>query len=124
LVKHKVRGKERAATQAPRQTRWRLIAESCAAGDDRRAAKLPQQPSQENVRPICSAAMCARQTFFTARRYASAVLAVGLCPSVSVRLSHVGVLSKRMNEWSWLWHVSFLLPVQHHVKGKFGYLKK
>jgi len=31
---------------------------------------------------------------FTARCYASAVLAVGLCPSVSVCLSQVGVLSK------------------------------
>ena len=42
-------------------------------------------------------------TVFTARCYASAVglLAVGLCPSVSVRLSQVGVLSKRLNESSW-----------------------
>jgi len=40
---------------------------------------------------------------FTSRCYASAVLAVGLCPSVSVsvRLSQVGVLSKRLNESSW-----------------------
>ena len=38
----------------------------------------------------------------TARCYASAVLAMGLCPSVtvSVRLSQVGVLSKRLNESS------------------------
>jgi len=36
---------------------------------------------------------------FTARCYASAVLAMGLCPSV--RPSQVGVLSKRLNEFSW-----------------------
>ena len=39
--------------------------------------------------------------FFTARCYASAVLAMGLCLSVSVRLSvrlsQVGVLLKRLN---------------------------
>jgi len=34
---------------------------------------------------------------FTARCYASAVLAMGLCPC----LSQVGVLSKRLNESSW-----------------------
>ena len=34
---------------------------------------------------------------FTARYYASAVLAMGLCPSVSVCLSQVGVLLKRRN---------------------------
>ena len=38
--------------------------------------------------------------FFTARRYASAVYAVALCPSclsVCLCLSHVGVLLKRLN---------------------------
>jgi len=41
--------------------------------------------------------------FFSARCYASAVLAMGLCLSVclSVYPSQVGVLSKRMNESSW-----------------------
>ena len=34
---------------------------------------------------------------FTARCYASAVLAMGLCLSVRVRLSQVGVLLKRLN---------------------------
>ena len=34
---------------------------------------------------------------FTARCYASAVLAMGLCLSVSVCLSQVGVLLKRLN---------------------------
>ena len=41
---------------------------------------------------------CGRRNFFTARCYASAVLAMGLCLSVSVRLSQVGVLLKRLNE--------------------------
>jgi len=41
----------------------------------------------------------ARQNVFTARCYASAVLAMGLCPSVSVCvcLSQAGVLLKRLN---------------------------
>jgi len=38
---------------------------------------------------------------FTARCYASAVLAMGLCMCPFVRLSQDGVLSKRMNESSW-----------------------
>jgi len=44
--------------------------------------------------------------------------------SVCVRLSQVGVLSKRLNESSWCWHVSFLPPVLRCVKRKFGYLQK
>jgi len=36
-------------------------------------------------------------SFITARCYASAVLAMGLCLSVSVCLSQVGVLLKRLN---------------------------
>ena len=52
------------------------------------------------------------------------ILAMGLCPFVSVRLSQVGVLSKRLNESSWFWHVSILPSVLHCVKRKFGYLQK
>jgi len=37
---------------------------------------------------------------FTARCYASAVLAMGLCPSVCLCLSQVGVLLKRLNTGS------------------------
>jgi len=37
---------------------------------------------------------------FTARCYASAVLAMGLCLSVCVCLSQVGVLLKRLNRGS------------------------
>jgi len=40
------------------------------------------------------------QLVFTARRYASAVYAMALCPSVSVCLSQVGVLLKRLNTGS------------------------
>ena len=60
-------------------------------------------------------------SIFTARCYASAVLAMALC--LSVRPSQVGVLLKRLNESSWFWHVSFLPPILHCVKRKFGYLK-
>jgi len=42
----------------------------------------------------------------------------------SVCPSQVGVLSKRLNESSWFWRVSFLPPVLHCVKRKFGYLQK
>ena len=61
-------------------------------------------------------------SFVTARCYASAVLAMGLC--LSVRLSQVGVLLKRLNESGWFFHVSFLPPVLHCVKRKFGYLQE
>jgi len=45
--------------------------------------------------------------FLPAQRYVRASTSYGLV-SVCVRPSQVGVLSKRMNEWSWLWHRSFL----------------
>jgi len=63
---------------------------------------------------------------FTAQRYASAVLAIALCLSVclSVCLSQVGVVSKRMNESTWVfWHKSFLRLILHRVLRKFGYLQ-
>jgi len=57
------------------------------------------------------------EAIFTARCYASAVLAMGLCPSVrlSVRPSQVGVLLKRLNVGSHkqhhtIAHSSFLMP--------------
>ena len=43
--------------------------------------------------------LCDISTVFTARCYASAVLAMGLC--LSVCLSQVGVLSKQLDESSW-----------------------
>jgi len=50
--------------------------------------------------------------------YASAVL-------LSVCLSHVGVLSKRLRGASWFcWHKNFLQPILHYVMAKFGYLQK
>jgi len=44
--------------------------------------------------------------------------------SVSVCPPQVGVLSKRLSESSCFWHMSFLPPVLHCVKRKFGYLRK
>jgi len=64
-------------------------------------------------------------TVFTARCYASAVLAMGLCLSVCVCLLQVGVLYR--NGWTnraGFWHASFLPSVLHCVKRKFGYLQK
>jgi len=46
---------------------------------------------------------------------------VSVCPSVCP--SQVGVLSKRLNESSWFWNVSFLPPVLQCVKRKFGHLR-
>ena len=73
----------------------------------------------ELVDNTCDVAETA-DAIFTARCYASAVLAMGLCLS----LSQVGVLLKRVNESGWFLHVSFLPPVLHCVKRKFGYLEK
>jgi len=49
--------------------------------------------------------------FFTARRYASAVCAMAVCPSVclSVCPSQAGAVSKRLDESSWFWHGGFRL---------------
>jgi len=62
---------------------------------------------------------------FTARCYASAVLAIGLCPSVCLSVRHKSVFYR--NGWTnraGFWHVSFLPPVLHCAKRKFGYLQK
>ena len=40
---------------------------------------------------------------------------------MSVTVTRVSVLSKRMNDRAGFWHVSFLPPVLHCVKRKFGY---
>jgi len=53
--------------------------------------------------------------FFTARCYASAVLAMALCPSVSVCLSQVGVLLKRLNVGS---------HEEHHTIAQGIYISK
>ena len=63
-------------------------------------------------------------SFFTARCYASAVLAIGLCLSVCLSVSYKSVFYR--NGWTnraSFWHVSFLPPVLHCVKRKFGYLQ-
>jgi len=60
---------------------------------------------------------------FTARCYTSAVLAMGLCPSVSVYHKSVLYRNGGTNR-AGFWHVSFLPPVLRCVKRKFGYLQK
>ena len=81
-----------------------------SAGVECQSAELPREvlhttdsrhrPGRTHSRQEVS--MC---RLVTARCYASAVLAVALGPSVSVRLSQVGVLSKRMSESSWFFGV-------------------
>jgi len=60
--------------------------------------------------------------FFTARFYASAVLAMGLCPSVSVSvcvcLSQAGVLLKRLNVGSQKQHHAIPQGLEHSNSGK------
>ena len=58
--------------------------------------------------------------FLPARRYASEGTSHGSCVCLSVCLSQVGVLSKRMDEWSWVFfHWSFLPLIVRCVKWKF-----
>jgi len=49
---------------------------------------------------------------------------VSLYVCLSVCLSQVGVLPKRLNESGWHWCGSFLPPILHCAKRKFGYLQK
>ena len=58
------------------------------------------------------------ENIFTARCYASAVLAMGLCLSVC----HKSVFYRNgwTNRAACFWHVNFLPPVLHCVKRKFG----
>jgi len=61
--------------------------------------------------------------FLPARRYASAGTSYGpvsVRPSVclSVCLSQVGVLSKRLNESGWFWHACFLRHTTQRVVTK------
>ena len=51
------------------------------------------------------------------------LLAMALCPSGSVCLSKVDVLSKRMKESRWFWHGRFIPPILHCVIRKFMYLQ-
>ena len=60
----------------------------------------------------------------TARCYASAVLAMGMCLSVRLSVRHKSVFYR--NGWTnraGFWHLSFLPPVLHRVKRKFGYFQ-
>ena len=61
---------------------------------------------------------------FTSRRYARAVYVMAPCPSVCIRLSQVGVLSKRLNKSSWF--LARELPSTYPTLflRKFGYLQK
>lgn len=59
---------------------------------------------------------------FAARRYASPEFAVIVCPSV--RPSHAGILSKRMNGSSGFRHGGFLPPVLRCVIRKSGIFSK
>jgi len=66
--------------------------------------------------------------FLPARRYASAGTSYGpvsVYLSVRVCLSQVGVLSKRMNDPSWVFlHGGFFGPILHYVVRKFRYLQQ
>jgi len=46
------------------------------------------------------------------------------CVRLSVRLPQAGIVSKRLDESSWFWHVGFLPLIQHCVISKYSYLQK
>ena len=75
------------------------------------------------VKRVVFHSVCKIRVLFTARSYASALLAMGLCLSVCPSVRHKSVFYR--NGWTnraGFWHVSFLPPVLHCVK-KFGYLQ-
>jgi len=111
----------------PCRPQWRPASQHHVrpGGAGRRAQSVCRVHNDQDCRPVSIEAFRIALHVFTARCYASAVLAMGMCPYLSVDcLSQVGVLSKRWNESSWFWHTSFLPPVLHCVKRKFGYLQK
>jgi len=65
----------------------------------RRQRKTETQPPVSVIEKVAVPEKCVHRNteLFTARCYASAVLAMGMCPSVSVCLSQVGVLLKRLD---------------------------
>jgi len=80
------------------------------------------QSAWDNHVLACNFAKCS--PIFTARCYASAVIAMGLCLSVRLSVRHKSVFYR--NGWTnrvGFWHVSFLPSVLHCIKRKFGYLQ-
>ena len=64
-------------------------------------------------------------SFITARRYASAVFAVIVCPSVCPSVRHEPVLyQKNWTNRAGFWHGGFLTPIPLCAVKKFGYLQK
>jgi len=64
------------------------------------------------------------KSFFTVRRYASAVYAVIACMSVCSSVYHKPVVYQ--NDWTnraGFWHGSFIPPLPHCAVRKYGYLK-
>ena len=67
----------------------------------------------------------AASAVFTARRNASAVYTVIMCPSVRLSVRHKPILYR--NDWSNrtdVWHRGLLPPMPRCVKRKIGYLQK
>ena len=99
-------------------SRWKV--RLALRGPAQRRRWLSETPSNEDTSTTPTSG-----TVFTARRHASAVLAMGLCLSVRVCVCHKSVFYR--NGWTnraGFWHVSFLPTVLHCVKRKFGYLQK
>jgi len=104
-----------------RENSWLpLILVGCIGGDSvclRKNGRLGESRHGSVCRYNC--------TFFTTRRYTSAVFAVVVCPSVCPSVCHKPVLFR--NDWTTraaFWHGGFLLPVPHCVVKKFAYLQK
>jgi len=70
---------------------------------------------------LCAPA--ARDSFYP--RYAMPARVLNDGPmSVCVRLSQVGVLSKRLNQSAWFWARGLLSTYPKEITSKFGYLQK
>ena len=81
-------------------------------------------PYTPNFTKVDRAAFDSRNVF-TARCYASAVLAMGLCPSVSVSVtSRCSIETDERIDLGFVWPASLLPPVLHCVKRKFVYLPR
>jgi len=93
--------------------------------DDIKSSRVPVK-QRHNVQSCLQYTTTSRQcdvsTPFTARRYASAIYAVVVCPSVC--LSQAGIVSKRLHESNCFWYGGFLPSIPHCLIRKFGYLQK
>ena len=103
----------------PRSSRERLYYAMCIFYCTRHADAGVSNPTTNIIQPATKGGICnvpishraaVNVCIFTARCYASAVLAMGLCPSVCLCLSQAGVLLKQQNIGSHKQHLTIPHP--------------